>query len=85
MSREKFEDGCPGCRPVLLDQATMEPFAKDHPAMVAVMRVWATTTLEERQAFHDLTCLNHRDRKTVDIVMGINRRFEAAIKEDEAK
>jgi hypothetical protein len=58
--KDRFDDECPGCRPMLVDPKTMQPYADDSVEMRAVNRVWSATTLEERQAFHRFTCLSSR-------------------------
>lgn len=63
MPRNELSDDCPGCRPVL---AKFDPetgavtglLPADSPSMQAVDKVWAETTLEERQAWHAVTCQN---------------------------
>ena len=79
MSREKFDDECPGCRPVLVGPDTLKPLPDSHPAMVAIHRVWETTTRVEREAFHRATCNNSRDPQDLMLVHGITQRFQQAM------
>ncbi len=51
----RYDPACPDCIPCVVDIATGEPFARDSPVMVAVMRVWNAARFEERQAFLDMT------------------------------
>ncbi len=79
MSKQAFDDKCPGCRPVLLDLATSKPLPPEHPLMVGIAEVWKTTTFEEREAFHKFTCLNSRDPQVLTIVAGLNERIQKAL------
>lgn len=78
MSWEKFNDNCAGCRPVILDVVTKKPLPDNHPAVVTMNRVWAGTSLQEREAFHRVTCLNSRDALDLYLMGQITRRFEQA-------
>lgn len=80
MSRQKFDDECKGCLPILIDQATMTPMAEDSPEMKIVYQVWAGTTMDERQAFHQVTCLNSRDQGMLALFFGVTKRIEDALK-----
>lgn len=60
MSWDKYDDDCPGCRPVLIDPTTGKVSPPDSPEMKAIMEVWQLTTLTERQAWHRFTCQNSR-------------------------
>ena len=77
MSRHTFDDECPGCRPVLIDPETGKVLADDHPATMQIERVWAGTTLEERQAFHRFTCLNSRATADLQVIQELSRRFQS--------
>jgi hypothetical protein len=77
MSREIFDDNCPGCRPAILDPQTKRVLPDDDPMMVKMLEVWAETTLGERQIYHRVMCLNSRDPLDLFIVRGIIERFEA--------
>lgn len=79
MSKAQFDDNCRGCRPVIIDAATGLPMGPETPEMVAVNGVWETTTREEREAFHDFTCLNSRDLKVMELVAAIHRRITDAL------
>lgn len=64
MSQEKFNNDCPGCKPVLLDAKTKTALPDDSPAMIAIMKIWKTLTLEERESFHRFTLPErHQSRK----------------------
>ena len=60
MSREKHEDDCPGCRPTVWTPEGGK-LPDNHPVMQEVNRAWDMLSLETRQAFHRITCLNSRD------------------------
>ncbi len=76
MSRDKFNDDCPGCQPALIDTRTGEVMPSDAPAVKAVMRVWAKTTRIEREAYHRVCCQNSRDPRDLSLVQGIAKRME---------
>lgn len=80
MSLKVFDDNCPGCKPVILDKDTLKPFPADSPPMVAINRVWAKTTLEEREAFHKFTCLNSRAPSVMGLVLPLIQRMEDELK-----
>ena len=75
MSFEYFENDCPGCKPVLLDQKTMRQMPETSPEMQAVLGVWAKTTLEERQAFHRFTCQNSRTPADMAVMSDLGERM----------
>lgn len=79
MSRTKFEDDCPGCRPALMNPRTGELAAATEPAMQVVNAVWEGTTRAEREAFHRVTCLNGRDTEDMHLMTGIMRRIKAGL------
>jgi hypothetical protein len=81
MSRKQFDDECQGCRPVILDRKTMEPFPDDSVPMQAVNAVWSTTTKDQREAFHRFTCLNSRDPGDVGVMQTLTRMFEQEIRD----
>ena len=76
MSLQRFDDSCPGCRPALLDLQTGLPLPDDHPAMLKVVALWATTTRAEREAFHHITCLNSRDPVDLALVSPLMGRIQ---------
>lgn len=78
MSREQFQEDCAACRPVLVDLETGKPLADDHPAQQTIIAAWAKTTREEREAFHNVTCLNSRDSKALDLVQRFLSRAQSA-------
>jgi hypothetical protein len=79
MSLKKFDDDCPGCRPVLIDLKTGKPFPNEHPAMQALNRLWAATSTEDKLAFHAFTCENSRAMDVVIKVRDLRQRLESAI------
>lgn len=76
MSREKFDDNCPGCKPVILDPETLNPLPLDHPVMKKIAEVWAKTTYQQREAFHNVMCLNSRDPHELTLVEQIIDQLE---------
>jgi hypothetical protein len=80
MSQEHFDDNCPGCKPALLDIKTGKALPPEHPIMQIVDGIWAKTTLEERQAFHRVTCLNSEAPADVSVMVRITTHIEDAIK-----
>jgi len=63
--RDHFDDKCAGCRPAMVDVNTGLPLADDSPEMTIVNSLWAETTLDERRAWHRVTCQNSRKRRDV--------------------
>lgn len=80
MSRAQFDDECPGCRPAIIRPDTGEVLPEDDPTMVKVNAVWATTTLDERSAFHRVCCLNSRTSEDMTLMQGLMKRMEVAVK-----
>jgi hypothetical protein len=85
MSKEQFNDNCPGCRPIIIDTDTMKALPSDSWQMQAVDRVWAETTWWERKDFHDFTCLNSREPQVLVTVNGLCHRINYALKAAEPK
>lgn len=52
----------------MLDPRTLECLPADHPAMAALIRAWARSTPQEREAFHRTTCLNSRTPEDLALV-----------------
>lgn len=61
MSRERFDENCKGCRPVLLNPENMKPLPSGHAVMKAMEQAWSEATHETKAAFHRVHCLNSRD------------------------
>lgn len=78
MSRVEFEGDCPGCEPVMMNPKTGEVFPKNHPNMVAMMKVWQATSLAEKQAFHRVCCLDSRAKKDLLVMNKIAVEFKKA-------
>lgn len=85
MSSKIYDDYCPGCLPVLLDPDTMERLPDDSPEMITLHNVWSNTTLEERQAFHKVTCQNSRDPMVLHTFNLVTKRIEAALQSNEPR
>jgi hypothetical protein len=78
MSDDHFDDECPGCRPAMVDVKTGCLCADDSVEMTIVNRLWSKTTIEERRAWHRVTCQNSRSLVDVQIVKAFADRIEAA-------
>jgi len=78
MSRALFNDECPGCRPAMVDVKTKRVFADDSVEMTIVNRLWSETTIDERRAWHRVTCQNSRSLVDVQITKAFVDRLEAA-------
>lgn len=61
MSWEEYDENCEGCRPGLIDARTGLRLPDDSPEMIAILSVWAQTTLIQRQAWHRVTCQGSTD------------------------
>jgi hypothetical protein len=79
MSRDHFDDECAGCRPAMVDVKTGRPLADDSIEMTTVNRLWGETTLEERQAWHRVTCQNSRALPDMKHTKAFVDRLEAAL------
>jgi hypothetical protein len=79
MSLDRFNDDCPGCQPVLLDAKTRRPMPEDSPEVQAVLKVWATTTRAEREAFHRICCLNSREPGDLKLGQEITSKIKRAV------
>lgn len=80
MSREKYEESCAGCRPVLLDARTRKPLPADCLEMRAVQRVFDQMSAEERETFHAVTCRNSRDPEHLRALSGIRAKMADALR-----
>lgn len=78
MSRLEFDDECKGCKPVLIDGKTKKVLPDGSPEMQTIDKVWATTTREEREAFHGVCCLNSRAPSDLLVMQRLSERFRAA-------
>ena len=66
LENHEFCDHCLGCRPVVIDISTGQPFADDSAVMLEVNRLWNNrTSYAERKAFIDITV--HNSRKSKDM------------------
>lgn len=81
MSKEKFQDDCPGCRPSIVNTETGEPCPEDHPVMRAINKVWEKASLEEKEAFHRVTCDNSRAKEDLALMDGIVEKFRVSAKQ----
>lgn len=79
MSVRRYEDHCPGCRPVLVDEND-RPLPNGHPAMRAVLKAWETVPREERHALHNVCCQNSEDPRDLELAERVRQHLEAAVK-----
>jgi hypothetical protein len=80
MSWETYDENCKGCQPAIIDIATGRPLPENSLEMIAVMRMWKTTTSRaEREAWHRVTCQNSRNVADLMIFQSLTRRIVAAM------
>lgn len=79
MSRDRFDDECPGCRPAMVDVKTGRLYADTSAEMQVVNRLWTETTPQERQAWHRVTCQNSRALVDLPRAKEFADRVEAAL------
>ena len=79
MSWTAHDDNCTGCRPAMMDAKTGRVLPDDAPEMKLLLDVWSKTTLEERQAYHNVTCNNSRESKDLNLAGAIIQRFQMAL------
>lgn len=80
MSITQFDDNCPGCRPALIDPETGKKLPDSDQIVQITDRVWAATTRKEREAFHNVCCLNSRKASDMKIMSAITKRITALAK-----
>ncbi len=79
MSRQTFNDECPGCKPILIDPSTHKPYPDNHPMMIVLGRVWQETTREQREAYHRVCCNNSETPEDVAVATEIAEIFRQEI------
>lgn len=79
MSWREYEEGCPGCRPALLDLKTGHPLPDETPLLRAVLALWAAQSHEVRRAFHDVMCNNSRRPADLAAICPFMAAVEAAM------
>jgi hypothetical protein len=62
----------------MMDVKTGRPFADDSAEMVIVNRLWGETTVEERRAWHRVTCLNSQSIGDMQVAKTFADRVERA-------
>ena len=80
MSFQRFEDDCPGCRPVLIDIQTREVMGDDTRQMQALLRVWSQTSRFEREVYHRVMCQNSRTAFDMAVMQEITARIQVAMR-----
>ncbi|HSX22866.1 MAG TPA: hypothetical protein VLE97_08855 [Gaiellaceae bacterium] len=85
MPLHRFDDECPGCRPAMMNIKTRQLYADDSIEMITVNRLWAQTTVEERKAWHRVTCKNSRSLVDLSVAQAFADRIEAALRSLPAK
>ncbi len=82
MSRDKHDDNCSGCLPVILrgdDGRTGKPLPNDHPFIVEAVRVFREEiSLEQRECWHRFTCQNSREPADVQAAQEFTTKMQAA-------
>jgi hypothetical protein len=72
MSKEAFDDNCPGCKPAFIDIKSGRPLPDTDPIMQKVLARWESdTTFQERETFHKVMCLNSREPFDLAIVKAL--------------
>ena len=82
MSRTKYAEDCPGCRPVAIDMKTGRPLPDDHPMMRTLAAIWQKTGPLHKAAFHRVTCLNNKSMLDLALAREYIQEVEAAAKGD---
>jgi hypothetical protein len=78
MSREQFQEDCPGCRPVGTD-LDGQPLPADHAINVALNQLWANTDIVTKTAFHRCTCLSSRNPTDLALCQDFIKRLETRL------
>jgi hypothetical protein len=79
MDNHPYDPQCPDCVPALIDPETGEIIPKSDPIMVTIMKVWNAASVEDRQAFMNITWANSQepvDRERMSLLM---RRIQKAV------
>jgi hypothetical protein len=95
MSWETFDDECQDCKPAMIKLKTGpdgEPIRQadgslvvdgivpdNDPAMIAILDVWAKTTLKERQVYHRVCCQNSQHPTDLQVFREIGKRLRNAL------
>ena len=79
MSREQYQEDCPGCRPAMIDLKTGKRMSDDTPVMMAVNRVYAAASRAEKEAFHRVCCLNSRALDDLQLMAQLQQRIQRAL------
>ena len=85
MSVDKFDDNCPCCKPALINMKTGLALPPESPIMQVVNRVWAESTLADREAFHNVCCLNSRTPADLTLALALNQRMKTALEKLDAQ
>jgi hypothetical protein len=79
MSRERFEENCEGCKPVIIDmQGHRLPI--DSPPVQALRKLFETQPLAVKRAWHAITCRNSRKAKDLKRIEPFQRAMEETLK-----
>lgn len=76
MSWKEFEENCAGCRPCVIDLKTGRPMDPDTEIMRAVNSVWEGATIQEKRAFHNVTCNNSKRDEDVEPALELTYRIQ---------
>jgi len=80
MSASHFDDSDPGNLPAIIDPTTGVGLPRDHPMVLAAARAYRNlTSLDERRAWFQVTCLNSREPAAVRKFQHVAQLIEKAI------
>lgn len=79
MSKEHYDDACPDCQPVLVNADTGKPLPADSREMQVALRLWDEFSLEDRRAWHRVTCNNAPSAADMSIAQAFSERIRAAL------
>ena len=79
MSRTEYKDDCKGCRPAMIDAQTGKRVPDDSPIMKTINAVWDKASVEEREGFHRVTCMNSREVVDLNLAEQIINRIQLAL------
>ena len=76
--RHAYRDDCPGCQMVLLGPDA-RPIPKDHPTMVAALKVWWACSFEQRSACQRVWVHNSRVPSDLIAMEGVMLKIQKAM------
>lgn len=80
MNQHNPDGECPGCLPVVFDMRTRRKLTvEEMPALAIVHETYRALSLEEKHAWHRVTCQNSRSKEDQEMVAPFIRRVEALL------